>query len=261
MNLIEMIRTCIFDLGGTIVDRYSLTPFLSLKKSFLKHKLDINDELIYKDMGISKSEHIRKITNDPEVKHQFYELEYRDIRERDRLIIYNDFNEIQKEAASKINIIPETKDIIDYLRNKDILIGVTTGFNKEITNIIHDRLDNEGIYIDKYVSSTCLDKPGRPYPFMINHIMDEFKINDPYNVMKLDDTVIGLEEGRSAHCWTAGVSRWSTNMKVKSLDESYSLSCDEVKEKNKNSRNILRKARPHYILDTLNDLPEILDIL
>ena len=91
--------------------------------------------------------------------------------------------------------------------------------------------------------------------------MDEFKINEPYNVMKLDDTVIGLEEGRYAHCWPAGVSRWSTNMKVKSLEESYSLSCDEVKEKNKISRNILRKARPHYILDTLNDLPDILDIL
>ena len=101
-----MIRACIFDLGGTIVDRYSLTPFLSLKKSFLKNKLYIRDELIYKDMGISKSEHIRRITNDPEVKHQFYELEFRDIRERDRLFIYNDFNEIQKRAASKINIIP-----------------------------------------------------------------------------------------------------------------------------------------------------------
>lgn len=256
-----MIRACIFDLGGTIVDRYSLTPFLSLKKAFLKNKLYIRDELIYKDMGISKSEHIRKITNDPEVKHQFYELEFRDIRERDRLFIYNDFNEIQKRAASKINIIPETKDIIDYLRNKDILIGVTTGFNKEITNIIHDRLDNEGIYIDKYVSSTCLDKPARPYPYMINHIMDEFKIDESYNVIKLDDTVIGLEEGRAAHCWTAGVSRWSTNMMVKSLDESYSLTCDEIKEKNKISRNILKKGRPHYILDTLNDLPEVLDIL
>ena len=29
-----MIRACIFDLGGTIVDKYSLTPFLSLQKIF-----------------------------------------------------------------------------------------------------------------------------------------------------------------------------------------------------------------------------------
>ena len=68
--------------------------------------------------------------------------------------------------------------------------------------------------------------------------MDEFKIDESYNVIKLDDTVIGLEEGRAAHCWTAGVSRWSTNMKVKSLDESYSLTCDEIKEKNNSSHKI-----------------------
>ena len=26
-----MIKACIFDLGGTIVDRYSLTPFIAFK--------------------------------------------------------------------------------------------------------------------------------------------------------------------------------------------------------------------------------------
>lgn len=252
-------RACIFDLGGTIVDKYSLTPFLSLKKSFLKHKLDISDELIYKDMGKSKLDHIREIINDSEVKHQFLEFNDKEPRGNDILSIYDDFNEIQKEATYRMNIIPETKGIIDYLKNKDILIGVTTGFNKEITNIIHDKLDSEGIYIDKYVSSTCLDKPGRPYPYMINHIMNEFNIINSYNVMKLDDTVIGLGEGRAAHCWTAGVSRWSSNMKVKSMKECYNLSYSEIKERNKISRGILKEAGPHYIFDTLNDLPEIID--
>ena len=51
-------------------------------------------------------------------------------------MIYNEFNNIQIESAKTINIIPETKNIINYLREKKILIGVTTGFNKEITDII-----------------------------------------------------------------------------------------------------------------------------
>ena len=34
-----MIRACIFDLGGTIVDRYSITPLLSFKKLFSKKNL------------------------------------------------------------------------------------------------------------------------------------------------------------------------------------------------------------------------------
>ena len=53
-----MIRACIFDLGGTIVDRYSRSPFLSLKESFKRIKINISDDLIYKDMGKSKQEHI-----------------------------------------------------------------------------------------------------------------------------------------------------------------------------------------------------------
>ena len=34
------IRACIFDLGGTIVDRYSRTPFLSLKNSFQRRNIN-----------------------------------------------------------------------------------------------------------------------------------------------------------------------------------------------------------------------------
>ena len=44
-----MIRACIFDLGGTIVDRYSLTPFLSLKKVFRNYNISVTNKLIFKE--------------------------------------------------------------------------------------------------------------------------------------------------------------------------------------------------------------------
>ena len=34
-----MIRACIFDFGGTLVDRYSLVPLLALKKCFKCQKI------------------------------------------------------------------------------------------------------------------------------------------------------------------------------------------------------------------------------
>ena len=37
-----MIRACIFDLGGTIVDKYSMTPFLSFKNAFQKQKIKLH---------------------------------------------------------------------------------------------------------------------------------------------------------------------------------------------------------------------------
>ena len=59
-----MIKACIFDLGGTIVDRYSLTPFLSLRKVFSDKCVNVRDELLFKDMGKSKKEHINEIISE-----------------------------------------------------------------------------------------------------------------------------------------------------------------------------------------------------
>ena len=44
------VSACIFDLGGTIVDRYSLTPFLSLKKLFNDRNISITNDLIFKEL-------------------------------------------------------------------------------------------------------------------------------------------------------------------------------------------------------------------
>lgn len=46
-----MIKACIFDLGGTIVDRFSITPLLSLKNTFQRQGIFVNDKLIFKDMA------------------------------------------------------------------------------------------------------------------------------------------------------------------------------------------------------------------
>ena len=67
-----MIKACIFDLGGTIVDRYSLTPLLSLKKLFQKRDIHLNNDLIFKDMGKNKKDHINLILNDSVILKQWF---------------------------------------------------------------------------------------------------------------------------------------------------------------------------------------------
>ena len=254
-----MIRACIFDLGGTIFDRYSRSPFLSLKESFKKIKINISDDLIYKDMGKSKQEHIFEILEDPNVINDFKKLygEYPDIEHVKQ--VYNIFNDIQQERAKTIDIIPETKKNIDFLKENNVMIGVTTGFNRETTEIIKDRLEKNDIFIDKYMSSTCLNRPGRPYPHMINSIMDEFSIDNPKQVVKIDDTVVGIKEGKMANCWTVGTTRWSTNMFVKDINGE--INDDELISKIIESRRILRDSNPDYIINTLDELPKILNIL
>ena len=62
-------------------------------------------------------------------------------------------------------------------------------------NTIKEKLLDENIHIDKYVSCTCLGKPGRPNPHMMREIMYSLGIhNNPRTpkeiatIFKLDNT-------------------------------------------------------------------------
>ena len=107
-----MIRACIFDLGGTIVDKYSLSPFISFKNAFHKKKILISDDLIYKDMGMEKKEHIKLILQNKKVSERWNNLyndypNFKDVSE-----IYHLFNENQH---TKESTPPELGQEFDFL--------------------------------------------------------------------------------------------------------------------------------------------------
>lgn len=258
-----IIRGCIFDLGGTIVDKYSRTPFISLKNCFQKRNILLDDKLIFKDMGMHKLDHIKHILKDPYIrvdwKNKFNKYPEKGI---DELKVFEDFNEIQKlNTTDYLDIIPETKRTVEYLNNRGIKIGTTTGFNKEITDLVRDKLNDNKIYINSYVSSTCLDKPSRPAPYMIYENMNRLNINNPKRIIKVDDTKVGIEEGKNAGCITVGVYRWSTYMKICDVENEYRIPRDELESKIQESKSTLSEANPDFLIRSLDELPRIIKFL
>ena len=253
------IRLAVFDLGGTIVDKYSLSPFISLKHAFKNKGIKIPNKLIFKDMGKSKLEHINDILNDKDINKLWFDKYGHVPNKNTSEEIFNEFNQYQmKEGIKHIDILPETKGCINWLNDNKINIGVTTGFNKPIMSAIRDKLIKNDIIIDKYVSSTCLGMPGRPEPHMINDIMKIYPLLDPKNVIKIDDTGVGIKEGQNAGCITIGVARWSTNMKMKSYEEENNIIKEEYIEKLKESRKILFDSNPDYVINSLCEIPNII---
>lgn len=49
--------------------------------------------------------------------------------------------------------------------------------------------------------------PSRPRPFMIHKNLENLNIRNPIQVIKIDDTIVGIEEGLNADCITVGVAR------------------------------------------------------
>tara|TARA_B100000212_G_scaffold65703_1_gene45591 strand:+ start:176 stop:961 length:786 start_codon:yes stop_codon:yes gene_type:complete len=250
-----MIKLVVFDLGGTLIDKYSLSPLVNLNKAFKYRRISLSNSLLKKNMGLKKLDHMYSIAKEEEFKYKFQKVYSRPYKDTDIIDIYNQYTALQRESLrNDVEVIPEAKSIIDYLRYHGIKIGVTSNFNNEHMLLGIQLLKKHDIYIDKAISNHCYDYNNRPNYFMVQDIMNSFGINDPKQVLKVDDTCLGIQEGNQAGCCTVGVARWSTNMDVSSYDEKYNLNDKIINHKLKKTRQVLNEQEPTYLINTLTEL-------
>ena len=110
--------------------------------------------------------------------------------------------EYQNNESVKL-IHPALLSYFNVLRYNDIKICLNTGYNKDIQNLLIDKLGMLD-YIDDYISSEEVDR-GRPYPYMIERLMIRHGINNPKEVIKIGDSVSDIKEGKNAGCNTVAV--------------------------------------------------------
>jgi phosphonatase-like hydrolase len=141
------------------------------------------------------------------------------------------------EQTSDLHPLPFAEDTFRLLHANNIKIGLDTGFTKSITDIIMRRLgwDKNGL-VDVVVSSDEVPQ-GRPYPFMINTMMEQLEITDVKRVAKVGDTEVDVLEGRNAGC----------GLVVSVTTGSY------TKEE-------LEKFSPDHIIHSLQELPALLNL-
>ena len=86
-----------------------------------------------------------------------------------------------------------------------VSVALNTGFPKEVAKGIIDHLSwQQSGLIDSWICSEMVGE-SRPNPAMIQSLMHRFQIDDPLSVIKIDDTVNGIEEGLNAGVITLGV--------------------------------------------------------
>lgn len=138
---------------------------------------------------------------------------------------YGVFCEILENHYSESDILPTEHclEVFDILRENEILIALTTGFYRKVTNIILEKLGwHDGLNEDfvKMGGSTPIDISvtpsevafGRPKPDMINRAINLLNVKEPSKVIKVGDTPVDLEEGYNANCWKSlGVTNGTHN--------------------------------------------------
>ena len=206
------VRAVIFDLGGTLVDPYSMSPLRALQHAFKKHGYYLTANQINMYMGLAKPKHIAMVVSD------YYREAHRSHTDIDLPVkikpLYASFKEKQMELLSQeIEILPGVQEAYHYLKYNNIKVGVTTGYSRDETQMITDHLEKEGLVFDSVVSSDEVEK-SRPHPDLVIKNLEIMNIDQMLtaSVLKIDDSLYGLREGLRAGCTTVGVARYSCMM-------------------------------------------------
>jgi phosphonatase-like hydrolase len=98
-------------------------------------------------------------------------------------------------------------EVFKFLKSKNIRIGLTTGFYREVSDIIlyktgwlaESAFHGVSPTVDFTVASDEVSL-GRPYPYMIFKMMQALQVQDVRKVIKIGDTPSDLGEGKNAGC-------------------------------------------------------------
>jgi len=97
-------------------------------------------------------------------------------------------------------------DLFQFLKEKDVKIGLTTGFYREVVDIILERLGwlypgspftKGSLHLDSSLAGDEVQE-GRPAPDMIHLTMKNLSIHSPKDVYNIGDTPSDLESGKRA---------------------------------------------------------------
>ncbi|NII23897.1 HAD-IA family hydrolase [Pseudoflavitalea sp. X16] len=223
------IQLVVFDIAGTTVrDKGSVAD--AFMAAAAQYGVSVPREEVNKVMGFRKKEAIRILLD------KFY-LEQDDteglIEKIHDAFTHNMISFYKQDA--ELAALPHAEETFAWLKQRGIKIALNTGFTRNITDTILQRLQwkSNGM-IDMVITSDEVPE-GRPKPYMIAAIMKQLDIADAGQVAKVGDTEVDVEEGRNAGCGlVVGVTTGAY------------------------TRSELEQYKPDTIIDSLAELPPLI---
>ncbi len=174
--------------------------------------------------------------------------------------MFADFVPMQLECLRQYTgLLPGAAEATKKLQDQGIKIGSTTGFVRVMVDIFEEEAKKQGYVPDASVAGDEVLNGARPKPFMVYKNLDLLDAHPIQSVVKVDDTISGIGEALEAGCWGVGVSLYSNYMEIDSLEQAEQLPAEEIERRHELTREILRKAGAHYVVDTMVELPDVIE--
>ncbi len=254
------VKAVILDWSGTTADAYVLAPAVVFVDVFKKHGVEISMAEARGPMGLRKDLHIKSLTEVPEIRERWNGVHGKYPGQEEVDAMFADFVPMQLECLRQYTtLLPGVAETTQQLQAQGIKIGSTTGFLRAMVDILEEDAKKQGYTPDASVAGDEVAHGARPKPFMVYRNLDLLDVHPIQSVVKVDDTISGVGEALEAGCWGVGISRYSNYMDVDNFEHEKSLSEQEIQRRLAFTRETLRKAGAHYVIDTFDQLPEIID--
>jgi len=252
------LKALVLDWAGTTVDFGSLAPARTLQRLFSRLHITLTEQETRHGMGLPKKEHIRGILSLPSVCDAWRELHDRIPTDADVNEIYATFIPLQFSCLEEYSsVIPGVPEIVERIRMSGLKIGSTTGYTRAMLDVVVDKSGKEGYSPDCSLTPEEVGA-GRPHPFMMYECAVRLQVYPLAAIAKIGDTPADVHEGLNAGAWSIGVAG-TGNMVGLSLEEFHALSESERESRLVRARSELKVAGAHYVIDTLDEIHEVLD--
>jgi phosphonoacetaldehyde hydrolase len=181
----------------------------------------------------------------------------RDFTDDDVDAIYEEFLPLQREVLGEYStLIPGVSQTIAICRQLGLKIGSSTGYTRELMKTVSTAAKEQGYEPDCVLCAE--DAPrGRPAPYLLYEAAKRLDVYPLWNIVKVDDTPVGIQAGRNAGCWTIGVTR-SGNCVGQTEHQLAAMGPDAAADLCQQADRKLRTAGAHYTVESVADIIPIL---
>lgn len=248
----------ILDLAGTSVDFGSIAPtqaFISVLKEF---GLEVKAETVRKFMGLHKKVHLTNILSEDYVKSQWLRVYgYEPIEENIEHIFIKLAPAMETAVKQFSNPIAGVIDFMKYYRNEGMKFGATTGYVRNMMNILQPEIEDKGLIFDSIVTPDEVPA-GRPYPWMVYKNAMNMGTYPLFKMVKIGDTLADIEEGLNAGMWVISISKSGNELGLSQEEINY-IQVDKLNARIEQIEKIFIERGAHYVAKSVAECYSIID--
>lgn len=253
-----MIKAVILDWAGTTVDHGCLAPVMVLQEIFLLRGVPLERREARHGMGLLKKDQIRAICALPRVSEAWATKHGAAPSERDVRALFESFIPRQLNILElHSGVIEGVVDFVAECRRRGIRIGSTTGYTREMLDVVMRRAAREGYAPDASVTPDEVGG-GRPAPWMAFRNAQLLNVYPLSHCVKVGDTPSDIVEGRNAGMWTIGLTSCGNEVGLTAA-EFGALPVGERAVRILEAEQCLRRHRPDYLAESLAACLPLLD--